>query len=305
MIELCKQSVKRIPLWNTKADFSSADFLKQIELCGRKCYKSESKITEDSAYPFVLNVCKRGHWSVTEFGTIDFIYESILDYAKFPFPYTQVFLVNDATYISTSLRELMRALYHTCDRRYQMLLETVVGVNIRDSEELLDKLLQRIDSERIRFRCTNMDVRVKHPPLDIVGNERVLLDITTSRTVSHELVRHRALSFLQESQRYCRYKGKGVFIDPRDSYGEIDDDTYNSLLKHFEDSMRLYTSLLKNNSPQFSRQVLPNQTKTELVVLGYKDYFMNWFMEQRDSDRAEPSMHRLAHLIREAIEDEN
>ena len=40
--------------------------LKRIEECGRVCYKSEDKITEDSAEKFVRNIIKRGHESVLE-----------------------------------------------------------------------------------------------------------------------------------------------------------------------------------------------------------------------------------------------
>lgn len=42
------------------------DPLKKIELCGRVCYKSESKITADSAETFVKNLIRRGHESVLE-----------------------------------------------------------------------------------------------------------------------------------------------------------------------------------------------------------------------------------------------
>lgn len=40
--------------------------LKRIEQCGRVCYKSEDKITEDSAEKFVANIIKRGHEAVLE-----------------------------------------------------------------------------------------------------------------------------------------------------------------------------------------------------------------------------------------------
>lgn len=40
--------------------------LKHIELCGRVCYKSEDKITVDSAKDFVKMLIKRGHESVLE-----------------------------------------------------------------------------------------------------------------------------------------------------------------------------------------------------------------------------------------------
>ncbi len=42
------------------------EVLQKIELCGRVCYKSESRITEDSAIKFVRNILNSGHESVLE-----------------------------------------------------------------------------------------------------------------------------------------------------------------------------------------------------------------------------------------------
>lgn len=42
------------------------EVLKRIELAGRVCYKSEDKITDDSAEKFVRNIIKLGHESVLE-----------------------------------------------------------------------------------------------------------------------------------------------------------------------------------------------------------------------------------------------
>lgn len=42
------------------------DVLRKIEKCGRICYKSEHKITEDSAKIFVKNIIKAGHEAVLE-----------------------------------------------------------------------------------------------------------------------------------------------------------------------------------------------------------------------------------------------
>lgn len=42
------------------------DILKKIELCGRVCYKSEDKITDESCKTFVQNLIRRGHESVLE-----------------------------------------------------------------------------------------------------------------------------------------------------------------------------------------------------------------------------------------------
>ena len=43
---------------------------KQIELAGRTCYRSEDKITEDSAKAFVDRMIKSGHGAMLEHGTV-------------------------------------------------------------------------------------------------------------------------------------------------------------------------------------------------------------------------------------------
>lgn len=47
-------------------NLDGAAILKKIEQCGRVCYKSEDKTTEDSAEKFVGNIIKRGHEAVLE-----------------------------------------------------------------------------------------------------------------------------------------------------------------------------------------------------------------------------------------------
>ena len=42
------------------------DMLRMIELCGRVCYKSEDRITDDSAEKFISMIMKSGHESVLE-----------------------------------------------------------------------------------------------------------------------------------------------------------------------------------------------------------------------------------------------
>ena len=47
-------------------DFKGQKVLKKLELIGRTCYKSEDKITEDSAAKFVAGLIKRGHEAMLE-----------------------------------------------------------------------------------------------------------------------------------------------------------------------------------------------------------------------------------------------
>ena len=52
---------------NVKSALMDGDaILRKIEACGRTCYKSENRITEDSAKKFVSGIIKSGHHSVIE-----------------------------------------------------------------------------------------------------------------------------------------------------------------------------------------------------------------------------------------------
>ncbi len=60
-------------LWMT--DINGVAILKHIEACGRVCYKSEGRTTDDSYLAFCKNILKRGHEAVLEHDafTIKFI----------------------------------------------------------------------------------------------------------------------------------------------------------------------------------------------------------------------------------------
>ena len=90
------------------------------------------------------------------------------------------------------------------------------------------------------------------------------------RGVSHELVRHRLASFAQESQRYCAYNkdkfGHDVtFIWPC-YFKNASHEVMNRWLEDVRDAEKTYFELLNTCSPEEARAVLPNSTKTEIVV---------------------------------------
>ena len=45
-------------------DINGDEILRKIERAGRVCYKSEERITPDSAKAFIQNILKSGHESV-------------------------------------------------------------------------------------------------------------------------------------------------------------------------------------------------------------------------------------------------
>ncbi len=54
------------PSFELMEEIDGPKMLKNIEKCGRVCYKSENMITDTSAETFVANLLKRGHESVIE-----------------------------------------------------------------------------------------------------------------------------------------------------------------------------------------------------------------------------------------------
>lgn len=124
----------------------------------------------------------------------------------------------------------------------------------------------------------------------------------------------RVFSFCQESQRYCAYnKGKFgsevTFIIPnwtnihcptteqnRESVADIE------WINACNEAETNYFLLLREGwKPQQAREVLPNATKTELIMTGYVNDWNNFF-KLRCSPAAHPMMQQLATMIKNNIE---
>lgn len=149
---------------------------------------------------------------------------------------------------------------------------------------------------------------IKHLP-------RYCFRLTLSRDISHEFVRHRSMSLMQESSRYCNYShgkfGKQcAFIIPvwleselkegvYDDISDIDNQTARNFLFSLSDSEEYYFDLLRDGwQSQQARQVLPNALKTELMMCGFESDW-NHFFDLRCSPAAHPSARQLAENIRE------
>ena len=136
------------------------------------------------------------------------------------------------------------------------------------------------------------------------------------RGVSHELVRHRLASFSQESTRYCNYSGNGVtFIIPcflengRKLYEShpwdtdiefLSKDERNAMQAYVEWEQCMeyaegtYNSLIKKLglSAQEARSVLPNSTKTEVVMTANLREWRH-ILKLRTSKASHPQMREI------------
>jgi thymidylate synthase (FAD) len=87
-----------------------------------------------------------------------------------------------------------------------------------------------------------------------------------SRTLSHQLVRHRAgVAFDQQSQRYVTYKGAATMLPH--SIAEGDPDLRERYEAQVDGALGLYGELLGAGVPgEDARFVFPNATRTNLVM---------------------------------------
>ncbi len=129
----------------------------------------------------------------------------------------------------------------------------------------------------------------------LVKHRCLLAHITVNRAVTHELVRHRVASYLQESQRYCRYGeerfgGEVQFVRP--CFFEEGSREYELWEEAMKRTEALYLELLKTSSPQAARTVLPNSCKTEIMVHATLEEWQHIF-RLRASKAADPSMREI------------
>ena len=120
------------------------------------------------------------------------------------------------------------------------------------------------------------------------------------RITSQSIVRHRTMSFAQESTRYCNYsKDKFghelVFIEPSWEFPTSDTvnvrERFEAMLNEAEAN---YMELIALGcKPQEARSVLLSSIKTEIVVTGFIDDWKHFF-ELRCDNAAHPDIRKLA-----------
>ena len=283
-------------IWNQEEGLEGV--YKQIERAGRVCYKSEDKITEDSARKFVERMVKSGHGAMLEHGTV-------------------------YLFLTMSSRQQY---FKYCSNPYSVANSTgkaekgtwngFVTTNYR-------VLVENGWEEDLEWQCEPTEHHEK----------RITAKFICDRGVSHEFVRHRVFSFAQESTRYCNYS-KDKFgneltfilppwVDERQlgeqnsqelliQMGSLSNPTYTQedlnelyFLFSLASSEVQYFNLINNGwKPQQARAVLPNSLKTELVVTGFASDWEHFF-ELRDAGSAHPQARELAHPLHEEFKNRN
>jgi thymidylate synthase (FAD) len=152
-------------------------------------------------------------------------------------------------------------------------------------------------------------------PFDKEHHEpRYTFKIITSRSISHQLVRHRVFSFTQSSQRYCNYSkdkfgGEITYVIPywarssklKESELDYANDNVVKLIQLCKDAEDSYLSMISNGAtPQEAREVLPNACMTEIIMTGTSKQWEDFFVLRCAND-AHPDIKILADQIKSII----
>lgn len=270
---------------------------KHMELCARTCYKSEDKITEDSARKFIDNVIvARGHTAMLEHGTV---------YLKIPYG-----IMYDTGYFSN---EAIATKY--IDNPYSIVQNSqiydywCVTSNYR-------VLLQNGWLDDLQYLCEPTEYHVR----------RITVRFICDMGVAREFCRHRVFSFAQESTRYCNYSkakfGKELnCIIPCWYKNMFEGNSYNIELCYTYDltiseglsrteaawiqamceAESTYFGLLTEGEPaQQARNVLPLALKTELIMTGTDEQWAGFF-NLRCARDAHPQARELAIELRDRM----
>ena len=273
----------------------------RIEVCGRICYKSEDKITPESAEPFIRGIIKHGHNSVTEMAvlTLRVLYDSQSVASQF-FNLIPKFLLVDRVakkelLITGSVRGF-RELYQSNPsvKMVKAITELLARKHSLFYEDLLPKR-GLTEQEGVRVEKVSL-AEVDGLSADLFAKHRhIAVKFFVNRAITHEIVRHRPVSYLQESQRYCRYSqdkfgSQVTFIKPM--FFADGSEEYRLWEKAMLDTEKIYLRLLETSTPQAARTVLPNSCKTELIAYANLLEWLHIF-KLRTAKGAEPSMREI------------
>lgn len=260
---------------------------KQIEMAGRTCYKSEDKITENSAKEFVDRMIKSSHGAMLEHGTVYLKLEGINK--SWEYYHAQKYLENNYSKVVIEREDIDSTDW----------CKFYITTNFR-------VLIENNWLNDLKYICEPTEYHER----------RITVKFICDRGVSHEFVRHRVMSFAQESTRYCNYSkdkfsNELAFIQPcwldderLKLYGPyhtvIRDKSPESIfIANLNNAERDYLDLIKLGwKPQEARAVLPNALKTELVMTGFISDWSHFF-ELRDAGSAHPQARELAQPLHE------
>ena len=266
-------------------DFTITGIKKFIERCGRVCYKSEDRITDDSYEKFVNMLESRGHDRPLEFGTVH-LQMYISDFHK----------LRDTLCINNMWNDQWIKYHYAGNLTY-------VTTNYRYYLAII-KVFPSAEKDFV-------------PQDDELYPKRYTVHFITSRGIMDEFRTHVGLSHLAESSRYCsydknRFGNELTFIIPnwvntncpnKEQEGpSVASIEWSTAMLDAEAS---YMNLIKMGcTAQEAREILPLSIKSELISCGFEDAWSNFFYRRCAKD-AHPMAREIATKVRDKFKELN
>ena len=261
----------------------------RIDRCASVCYQRPPKPTKNEAEQFCRNLIDRGHLPALEFATIHLSmpcgYHDEIKAEK----YLQGSIFGAEFIVSGSVRAFMEA--------------NIDDATIEFLASYFPVFFQLEDRKEFDGTDFVSDIRFATPDEIPWQHKHVAVQVICSRAISHQLVRHRPCSFLQESQRYCRYDDEVTFIRPE--WAEFEGGFLDKMFRwQCRTSEAMYRARLKSwLLPQQARGALIHDIKTELIIYASLPEWLNIF-KMRCAKAADPEMRRIMLPLREQFREE-
>lgn len=281
-----------------------SDPFRLVERVGRTCYKSEDKITEDSAYKFVKGLVKRQHFAMLEHARLTFAIQGIeiseitsglvnipsayVDMGIYKYGY-DINPFEPVTFVNVSLSHIYNPKweqYSTAGKLFKLFRMIVDPDSTDDSEkDIMADMIRSYGIEQVNEELLHINnIRLfRHHTIKFICD----------RGVSHELVRHRC-AVAQESTRYCNYSsdkfdsGDITCVFPHD-YEHWAGDVKLLFKKSLEECADTYNYMISESmKPQQARAVLNNALKTEVILTMNEDQWEHFFNLRYKGTTGEP-----------------
>lgn len=286
-MEFVKNNVKLVDL---------AEPGRKIEYAGRVCYKSQDKISDESYERFIKGIINRGHTSVLEHERKMFAVTEEY-WLKF---WQHLFARSDKSrYFNITSSKEGKYVYISGNIRAWYELTKEESDDFKEDREIISAFLakdypyifSRNEAIRLPTDVVFYGAEAEKMCGDLTKHKAYTFEIVGSRSFTHQIVRHRSLSFSQESQRYCNYSGNKFNHSIRFIKCEAFDD---DILQTIEDA---YFKAIDNGAkPEDARQILPNCAASTIVVTGTLEDWKK-FLHLRVDEHAQKEIREIAETI--------
>lgn len=304
------------------------DRVKHVEACGRICYKSEDKITDESAGKFVRGLIKAEHLAMVEHATYalhvpaEKVYPGMISHGSFLIEDEcddgESFIISGNVrawrnfFLSTAKEfyaysDYRIAIYWAEPSAFDVFFGDIFPNFVQDDfdepQRDMRDLYAVTEDDIMHNMGLSEGVQLRHL-------YRTFL-ITCDRGVTHELVRHRPASFAQESTRYCNYSGEMQFIVP--SFWVADGkEEHSSVAKQKADCFAVWYNAVTRDvdrykqlidlgaKPQEARSILPNSLKADIIVTANVEEWDHIF-ELRTTSSAHPQIREVMTKVKDQL----